>query len=250
MLKSYIDLDQYLAKGKNKNDRPLANNTRVVRLSDSSIGIKLHNTIILTFFANDWIQFNTGGWKTITTRERMNRYQNICRLYTKKRIWYLLLDKKEYLYQDGIVLDANEMKVYPGMDILEELPPINAHTTKKQLGLKKQIDQYCNRFVEEFVNDRVPAPSGADCWYCSIFSTVNNSDHLLMHIEENYYVPSLLFNAITQFKHKLSIIDQHNLATVWNNPDKKYQSTHMNFTAQRLRAILKSYMYQNLGFGF
>ena len=71
--------------------------------------------------------------------------------------------------------------------------------------LQKDIKKYVNGYCEELFSGNLPAPSGGDCWFCSL-REVNthrpmgeisqNNDHILEHFKEKYYVPSLVVNAI------------------------------------------------------
>jgi hypothetical protein len=70
-MNSYQFYSDFIAKGRNKTDRPLANNTRVIDRGDR-IAIRLHNTDIVSFFPNGDTEFNSGGWRTMTTKDRMH----------------------------------------------------------------------------------------------------------------------------------------------------------------------------------
>jgi hypothetical protein len=59
--------------GRNHDSRKVANNTYMVR-HDDSIGIVLHNTEIVTFFPDGTIALDHGGWRTNTTKERINSW--------------------------------------------------------------------------------------------------------------------------------------------------------------------------------
>jgi hypothetical protein len=257
MLNSYKELNEYLAKGKNKDNRPLENNTRVIRINEMSIGIKLHETFVLIYTDHEMLEIDTGGWQTNTTKDRMNKYQNVFRIYTKNHIWYMgfvnfhsEISFKEYLYKDGIVIDLQKKTILPYMGAYTELQPIEPIKEKKQLQLKKKIDNYCNEFAKEFVHHKIDNPTAGDCWYCSMLNPMADSDHLLSHIQEKYYVPSLLNNALKQFERKLSLSDKHNIACIWNNPDNEHQPYALGLTEKRIRTVLKSYMHKELGLGF
>jgi hypothetical protein len=62
--------------GRCKTRRRLDNNTYLWRDSEDSsvVAIRLHATDILEFKQNGSIKVNTGGWNTVTTRDRLNRY--------------------------------------------------------------------------------------------------------------------------------------------------------------------------------
>jgi hypothetical protein len=52
--------------------RKLGNNTWLVR-QDERIAVKLHQTYILTYTPDNRIILNSGGWETVTTKDRMNK---------------------------------------------------------------------------------------------------------------------------------------------------------------------------------
>ena len=59
--------------------RKIANNTYLIKLSDGTIVIKLHNTYIASYFppnnlAHGRIELNSGGWQTATTKNRLNEW--------------------------------------------------------------------------------------------------------------------------------------------------------------------------------
>ena len=52
----------------------IGNNTWAEMLSGGVIGIRLHNTIIVELSPDGPVKFTTGGWNTVTTRERINQF--------------------------------------------------------------------------------------------------------------------------------------------------------------------------------
>jgi len=64
-----------MVKGKNNRDhRKIANNTYARIMPDGSVAIRLHSTDIVVIHPDDSVTLNTGGWRTYTTRGRMNEY--------------------------------------------------------------------------------------------------------------------------------------------------------------------------------
>ena len=75
---NYQEADQKL-RGRCYSTRKLANNTYLKRRdwgSTKAIAVQLHSTDIITFHEDGKVEVNTGGWDTITTRDRINRYLN------------------------------------------------------------------------------------------------------------------------------------------------------------------------------
>jgi hypothetical protein len=68
---TYGSLDTFLG---NKIRKKIENNTYVERINDTAIGIRLHQTYILTFHKGGQIMVKTGGWQTSTTKNRINQF--------------------------------------------------------------------------------------------------------------------------------------------------------------------------------
>ncbi len=56
-----------------RDERKVANNTRLVRRADDRIAVRLHSTDVVTFYADGSTRLSSGGWQTVTTRDRINR---------------------------------------------------------------------------------------------------------------------------------------------------------------------------------
>lgn len=75
---SYEALDRFLG---NRDERKIANNTTVVRLDDIdsagtrwAIAVILHNTKIITFYEGGGFTLNSGGYRTVTTKQRIRQF--------------------------------------------------------------------------------------------------------------------------------------------------------------------------------
>ena len=194
---NYNELDQFLGK---KEDRPYGNNTRVQRRGDK-IAIKYHDTDIMLFSENE-ISMDCQGWRTSTTKTRLNdNLPSPWYVYQEKNQWYLRNGENTYVFEDGITIHLNMKTRYYMKDMITGEGKLS--DVKKRQKLIRQINKYANDFVTEFVTGNIPEPSGGDCWGCLMKDengkTALGSDHFLLHIEEKYYVPSLLMNAIDEF---------------------------------------------------
>jgi hypothetical protein len=94
-----------MVHGKTKrNTRKVGNNTYAEILPDGSVGIALHGTTVVCIHPDNSATLNTGGWYTITTKDRINQYSPV-RVYQRKREWYL---DDGTPYTDGVtVADMN-----------------------------------------------------------------------------------------------------------------------------------------------
>lgn len=78
---SYESAVAYLAKGRNKTYRPAGNNTEVVT-THNGVGIKLHATVIVEYRPDGTVVLNSGGWRTVTTNQRIHRHTRGIRLWS------------------------------------------------------------------------------------------------------------------------------------------------------------------------
>ena len=68
----YFAFDRALG---NRDERTVANNTRLIRrrgAETEAIALRLHSTDVVTFCLDGRIVLATGGWNTVTTRQRIN----------------------------------------------------------------------------------------------------------------------------------------------------------------------------------
>lgn len=81
--------------------RKLGNNTYLVRIA-GGYGIRLHSTIVV-FFRPDYTVLNSGGWRTVTTKARMNEFSGFS-VYQEKFVWYVEAHGKTWAFVDGLSL--------------------------------------------------------------------------------------------------------------------------------------------------
>jgi hypothetical protein len=78
-----------MVRGKtNRDTRKVGNNTYAHIEYDGSVSIELHGTKIVRFYPNGFVMLNSGGWRTHTTKKRINQYSPV-KVYQKKYEWYL-----------------------------------------------------------------------------------------------------------------------------------------------------------------
>ena len=185
--------------GRNAQSRKVGNNTYKQRRGEHAVAIKLHDTDVVTVHDDGRIVLNTGGWKTVTTKARINAWlPNYCGLYSDRGVWYLSIDQTRYAFAEGITLTPCEdggWAVLAGTD-----GPKDA--ALKDAKFKKRIREYATYCSSKLP---LPMPSGGDCWYCAMFEKAPgpgklppnvSTDHLLEHMKTRYVVPSLVWNAL------------------------------------------------------
>jgi hypothetical protein len=212
-MRDFVKASEFLGK---KTSRPLENHTRIERRAENSIAIKYHDTDIVTYFPDGRIIVNTGGWKTKTTKDRINRYTSF-QIGQYNDIWYFYNNGKKYLFIDSGMINADGTTDFPLYTKVYE---------KNKQNELKRIRQYCKDYINALVNNSLDMPSSGDCWFCAIHDTKTNkslgehhlSDHINLHIEEKYYVPSLLINAISRYD--VSIMAKYIIQECFNHTYK------------------------------
>lgn len=58
--------------GREMERRKIQNNTYLVRLDEDTIGLLLHRTYIATYHRDSSVVLDSGGWRTYTTKDRLN----------------------------------------------------------------------------------------------------------------------------------------------------------------------------------
>ena len=224
--------------------KKIANNTVEYLRENGEKVIRLHHTDIITFKVNGDIVLNSGGWQSATTKERMNEYlPNGFYIYQEKSVWYLdkrgYKTKREggYIFQDGITIKANGKVTGQRKGV------------KKLKNLDKKISKYAKDFVEKLKQGKIPLPSAGDCLYCcnekgSMGDLSKNKEHLLSHIKEKYYVPSLMWRAMDEFGASSMMSHIAHEAS----KGKIEHIEHYDFVFQQIEKCIKRYLRRRLGF--
>ena len=200
-----------------RDSRKLENNTYLQKRGEE-IAIKLHETDIITMQENGVNILNTGGWQTVTTKDRLNKYSGVIVNQVKGQ-WYI----NTSLYYDGI-------KVKDG--------GVTSKEKKEDLKFNLYnglIKAYCNKLKGL---ETLPVPDSGDCLYCSMYEektskpigeVFKDKKHLIAHLNEEYIHGSLIFNALK--------------AAGYNNPGVIFQ---MDIRDSIVRAVRK-YFKRQLG---
>ena len=101
-----------LAKLGDRDRRKVANNTYLIHHGDC-IAVRLHATDIVTLFPDGRVKYNTGGWATMTTKNRMNGWgHNDVRITSDKGDWFACAGVRVVPYADGLVYDGERFTNY------------------------------------------------------------------------------------------------------------------------------------------
>ena len=198
-MKDYQSAAEYLGK---KTDRPLEGRaTRLQRRSDSTIAIRYQSTDVITYHADGSIVLESGGWRSATTKARINEYTR-ARIIQTRGIWYLAAPgswQPASLYYDGMILGRDGTPRDP--------KPIAEDASDRQL--QRTISTYIKGFAAEITAGKLADPGPGDCWGCLFTAEdakpdpaergqITGIDHLISHLEERYYVPSLAWRALVE----------------------------------------------------
>lgn len=103
---TFAELDATL-QGRNKTSRKVNHHTYAERNQDGSIGIRFHKTQVVVFFPDGRVTLHTGGWRTVTTKARINEFApDGISVGQVKRVWYVFcraLDTKS-VFTEGFEL--------------------------------------------------------------------------------------------------------------------------------------------------
>jgi hypothetical protein len=86
--------------------RRVCHNTWVEKDSiNGALYLRLYNTRVVTWYTDGTglIELNTGGWKTPTTKDRINRAAPI-RIFSKRGKLFFILDTIEYEFHNGMII--------------------------------------------------------------------------------------------------------------------------------------------------
>lgn len=231
--------------GRNSQRRKLENNTYLERRGEN-IAVKLHATDIITYLPNGEVVLSAGGcWRTVTTKSRMNQFLPYgFGIAQRKGQWYVERQVENYqwaplaLFEEGIVLHADGA-VTGGSPLVEERGNI-----KQRRAAKK----YAKAYIEAFRAGKVPAPGNGDCWGCLMVDAktrvpaMGGHEHILSHIEEKYYVPSLLVRAVETFGASLAAKD-----TIYRTWQRDLTNRWGDSIYQQLEKLVYRYCLRELG---
>ena len=186
----------------------VANNTFEYNTEDGRLYYRLHMTDIMVFRPDGSIVLDTGGWKTSTTKERMNRFlPKGISVWQSKGRWFLgrshhytkggYVEEWVVPYFDGVVIPSDYSR-----PVIKLERALDARNTK----ILKQIGDYCVEVKKLIADGKLPLPSGGDCWICLAESgqdlrdsggdPTRNNSHILEHLREKYVHGWLIYNAI------------------------------------------------------
>jgi len=188
------------------------------------VSVVLHETEIAKLHADGSVQLYTDGWRTQTTLRWLDEVLGAN--FAKSVLWnnrgHLTLFKRVETTTPGDWENGIET-VHTGeketrVDFVEGIrigprggitkPPAKDRKreeakVKRAEELAEKIKAYAEGFTKAFFRGKVSRPGPGDCMYCQMRVTAfetrkvsADTSHLIAHIAERYYVPTLLVNAL------------------------------------------------------
>lgn len=206
---------------------------------DGETVVRLHETDIVRKLSDGSVILNSGGWKTVTTKDRMNYHLPVgYSLYQERGLWYVVRqeDRTRVAYFDGIMVP----------DCFTKMPAKAAQEEKREKKLRVQIKKFVDKLDKL---ECLPEPGAGDCWYCSmrivdgknagksLGEVSAHNDHILEHVRQGYLHGSLILNALKWTGYRMP-------GVIWQmaNQDLKAGQKLAN-----VKRALKRYLYRQCG---
>lgn len=214
---------EHAGNGRLLERKKLGNNTygRLVHpdgevLDAPEVRVMLHGTDVVTFLPDGTVRLDSGGWRTVTTKERMNRFAPNVSVYSARGVWYV-----RTLRSRRFVDMVEEVRFYDGLTydpstgaIVSDGPALDAEVEREDAKrrLKERVRAFV-RLLEDEEHARALVDQAleggtwtGDCWYClmrdedgvPLGDATGAHWHLEQHLEDEYVVPSLLRNAFRE----------------------------------------------------
>lgn len=197
------------------------NNTVEYTTADGRRVIRLHDTDIITFMPNGKIILNSGGWKTMTTKNRINGFLDgtddlSIGISQVKGMWYVEVSRRgaEIESEHGCkyrpwnvvqsVPFVDGIEIYRGRVLSKYVKKSDAIEAEKK-KLDKMVDKYMQA-VQEAIKEGKTVPDDGDCWYClmqtqsgeTLGDAFGDHSHIMSHIKEGYVPAALIWNAVKE----------------------------------------------------
>lgn len=214
--------------------------------------VSLFGKEIVFYRPDNSIHLDTCGWKTVTTKERMNRLMpRGWKLYSQSGQWWLVRPGPNWDWES-----APKWAIDRSFTILPDdsvAGAISAEQVAEQHKLVKRVKAYAKAYAQALFAGNVRAPSGADCWFCHMVDTKTQepwggTDHLLSHLDEKYYVPSLLVNAMRAPTAKMSQMSLWQVNNIWTNGGPE-ESGINDYLLRQVKDTLEDYLLRQLELG-
>jgi hypothetical protein len=84
-----------------RDSRKIANNTYLERIAADAVAVVLHGTAVVTFRRDGTCTLDSGGWKTATTKDRINNFSPF-RVSQVRGVWLVRINGDDVPFVDGM----------------------------------------------------------------------------------------------------------------------------------------------------
>lgn len=237
----------------NRSSRKVGNNTYLLKQANGSIALRLHATHILTFYPSGITVANSGGWKTVTTKARLNEWLPFGWGISQNRgIW------SWWHHFDTVgekALSGFGSRLFTDGDSIAKDGTLHAQASpeeeKKQAKLRRKVLKYAKQCAAAVPLDH---PSGGDSWLeCLTVSSgpdqgktlgdaTKDTARFYSYMEESYVVPSLVYHALQEAGNTDLII-----SAAFKQPATQDLGHFVEISRERVRSAVASYIFRRLG---
>lgn len=200
-IRTYADADAAcVQRGKPSQTRKLANNTYLNRRG-ADIAVTLHSTDVVTYHPDNTVTLATGGWQTVTTKDRINAYAPF-RVWSERGRWMVCArpmfgeSSRTAPFLDG---GRVTMAGVPADDATRAMVAAEEQAQRDKATWQRRVTKYVNGFRFPFSGgdseETIRQAIGGDCLICRP-GWPAGSDHIVSHLAENYHVTSLVATAM------------------------------------------------------
>lgn len=180
--------------------RLLERNTRLHDLGNEVYAVRYYDTDVVVYHPDGRIVVQTGGYKTLSTRERISGYSP-CQIWQEKGTWHFQYKDKHYLFTESVYTLHPDGSVTPGTGKGERVPEFDPEAEKAAVKFRRKVGRYAKKFIDKLYDGDLSGDTGGDCLECKgLFgdrpATDSKENHVRSHIDENYFVVTLLLNAL------------------------------------------------------
>jgi hypothetical protein len=164
-----------------------------------TIAYRLHGTYVVLYHHNGTVELNSGGWRTVTTKDRINRCFSDYgptgyRVYSTNRVWHL------YRHGERVAEFADGMVIHPDDSITGAMTTADI---RKRDASNAKLDKLVRAYIAKLTPAKIVKACNnmaGDCLFCQMErggANVPGTMHLWDHLSERYYMGSLFLNALT-----------------------------------------------------
>lgn len=193
--KTWADADARLGKRASLN---IGWHTKLLRYDNGRIAVRYHDTDVVTYLPDGRVELRTGGWKSQTTKRRMEDY-SAAYVWSDNGIWYVKPRSEgspwsgngtSYLFAEGVILHPDGTVTRAG----------TASDKLLELEYRAKVKKYARRYFEKLKAGKMGGPGAGDCLMCQLERSnpdkTMDADHVMSHVREGYLVPSLIWAAM------------------------------------------------------